>query len=289
MREYASDSSDNDDSATPDDKSVNDSKKEMQLVKQVKDKAAALTFDSNDAYKIKSESKHNMKKQPASLKDAGDQGEILESDLKTSDKVKSEPVIDFFGLSNVECDEEPDNTGSESNVCNRVEMVNAQGRVIPVEIPQSEFWTDIKASEVQKLQSRKIEKQIQSNETITQRKRNFPDFEHKNTVFPDFKGPGLQSKQSSSSKIAENHARTSSLNQNTSIQHHSQARKLYFIHPKISPLLHNKRLACRIPSKQEWKCQGHGGAVNRVKWNVPSYSHLFATCSMDSMIKVFQV
>ena len=279
MNDYASDSSDDEDSVIKDRDSTKDAN---QLVKQVSNNATDCVVDVDVIDKVKSKSIQNSKNAPASLGDADDK---KESDLNVSDKVNSKPSVDFFGLSNVESEEEPDNT--ESNfLSKREEMVSIHGTVIPVEIPGSQFWTDLETSELQKLQGRNIEKQRQSHEIAALRKRNFADFEHRGPVSSNFHNSRVKLKDSNQGKVTESQKNTSSFNQSTSIQQQSQPRKLYFIHPKISPLLHNRQQTCRVPSMMEWKGQGHGGAVNRVKWNVPSYSHLFLTCSMDSTIKV---
>ena len=278
MNDYASDSSDDEDLASED----NDSKKgATRLEKQVNEKASVNAVELDDIYtnKVETESMLNRKKETAFSDDA-------EDIIDVSDKVNSKPVFDFFGLSNVESNEEPDNTESKS-LSKRVEMVSTHGTVIPVEIPGSQFWTDLETSELQKLQGRNIEKQRQSHEIAALRKRNFAGFEHRGPVSSNFHSSRVKLKDSNQGKVTESQKNTSSFNQSTSIQ--SQPRKLYFIHPKISPLLHNRQQTCRVPSTMEWKGQGHGGAVNRVKWNVPSYSHLFVTCSMDSTIKVLRV
>ena len=287
MKEYASDSSDNEGSDSDDkdkdsgkDSGNNGTQQEKQAHYKKTTEVHAVGPDSMDNKKIESDP----------LKGTGDGSSIIdsiESDLNVPGKTLSKPVVDFFGLSNVETEDEFDNVEHESP--SKKVDISSQGTVIPVEIPGSEFWTGMETSELQKFQDRKTENERQSNDSVARRKRNFPHLghEHEQSVSSNIYGSRVRLKESNKGKVIESNRNTSSFNQSTS-QDPSQTRKLYFVHPKISPLLHNHQQTCRVPSKVEWKGQGHGGAVNRVKWNVPSYSHLFVTCSMDSTIKVFK-
>ena len=284
MKEYASDPSDNEGSDS-DDKDKDSGSNGTQQEKQTHYE------ETTEVHAVDPESMGNKKIESDPLKGTGDDSyriDSIEGDLNVNDNTRSKPVVDFFGLSNVETEDEFDNVEHESP-SKKVDIVSSQGTVIPLEVPGSEFWTGMETSELQKFQDRKTENERQSNDSVARRKRNFPHFrhEHEQSVSSNIYVSRVRLKESNQGKVIESNRNTSSFNQSTS-QDPSQTRKLYFVHPKISPLLHNHQQTCRVPSKVEWKGQGHGGAVNRVKWNVPSYSHLFVTCSMDSTIKVFK-
>lgn len=55
-----------------------------------------------------------------------------------------------------------------------------------------------------------------------------------------------------------------------------EARKIFFIHHKVTPGL-SQNLPCKYPSQLDssWLC--HDNAINRISWNIPNYSHLILT------------
>lgn len=262
---------------------------EILLKEYASDSSDDEDFPSRDCYSHDDTKTDATDRLAEQVEDRRDKKVAEIADLDAADKEKGESTFDFFGLFNVGSDEvdkkEEDNT---KVISGRVENVSVEGKVLPVEIPESEFWTDVKASELQTLQNRKFENEnlTRTVQSANQRKRNFTNAQHQNKGFSNLGGSTVKLKHSNAFENPKSQSEQTSLSDNTFAKDKSQIRKLYFIHPKITPLLHNKRPTCRLPSKQEWKCQGHAGAVNRVKWNVPSYSHLFVTCSMDSYIKV---
>ena len=199
---------------------------------------------------------------------------------------KKETTTDYFGFSAVDFDEEinevVDRCKSDDN---KMESVSVRGKLVSVEIPDSSFWDDVKGSELQSFQDSVIERERRDKNNGNQRKRIFPDTKQSNSYSSKYGKVSVQPKQYSGSKETRE-IKSDSFAEAGSNRHLQQDRKLYFVHPKIAPLLHNRRQTCRVPSKPEWQDQGHSGAVNRIKWNVQSYSHLFVTCSMDSTVKV---
>ncbi|GFO48708.1 WD repeat-containing protein 25 [Plakobranchus ocellatus] len=68
----------------------------------------------------------------------------------------------------------------------------------------------------------------------------------------------------------------------------AENKKVFYVHSKVAPLLHsyfNSKLACKASAS--W-C-AHDGAVNRLNWNQPNFSHLLVTSGMDSRICVWNV
>ena len=202
------------------------------------------------------------------------------------------PKIDYFGLSNEESEYDMNELENKPKFsAKKVEKVSVEGKFVSLEIPDSKFWSDVESSQLQGIQNRVVESRrikehsgtIDSHEE-SKRKRSGPSFEQN---VSSSKRDNFAVKSSQELHVGSyNESRQSKVIESALTKQQSQIRKLFFIHPKIAPLLHYQRQTCRAPSKQEWKSQGHAGSVNRVKWNVSSYSHLFVTCSMDSTIKV---
>ncbi|KAL5009392.1 hypothetical protein ScPMuIL_014973 [Solemya velum] len=66
-------------------------------------------------------------------------------------------------------------------------------------------------------------------------------------------------------------------------------RKMFYVHSKIQPWLSGRNISNRIPSKLEKQLVSQSGVINRVMWNVPSYSHLLVSASMDGSVKIWNV
>ncbi|KAJ8309167.1 hypothetical protein KUTeg_014041, partial [Tegillarca granosa] len=67
-----------------------------------------------------------------------------------------------------------------------------------------------------------------------------------------------------------------------------QKRKLYYLHSKITQCLY-KKSKNYSPVKLEQELFAHEGAINKVKWNIPNYSHLFLSASMDTTVKIWNI
>ena len=316
MKEYASDSSSDEDNDN--NHSVKESNQEVNKAadfsltesletdgKSAETKAYLPTFDGDEGKVYLSEKARSFG-DGADLQKVGSSKEEKEPSemslvLSNVDSYEEEPVsgaelgllvkkektaTNYFGLSAVDSDEEisevVDRCKSDDN---KVESVNVRGKLVSVEIPGSSFWDDVKSSELQSFQDSVIERERRDRSNVNQRKRIFPGSEQSNSYSSKYGKVSVQPKQYSSSKETQE-IKSHSFKEAGSNRHLLQDRKLYFVHPKIAPLLHYRRQAFRVPSKPEWQDQGHSGAVNRIKWNVESYSHLFVTCSMDSTIKV---
>jgi len=64
----------------------------------------------------------------------------------------------------------------------------------------------------------------------------------------------------------------------------------FMVHHKVAPHLHAvMRSTNRIPRKVLRVLPGHSGTVNRIHWNVPEYSNLLLTASMDTTVRVWNV
>lgn len=62
----------------------------------------------------------------------------------------------------------------------------------------------------------------------------------------------------------------------------------FFVHHKVSPFLH-QNVRCQPPRRVCVQLEGHAGAVNRIKWCKPEHSHLLASVSMDTTVKIWNV
>ena len=62
----------------------------------------------------------------------------------------------------------------------------------------------------------------------------------------------------------------------------------FYVHHKISPALHQKE-TCYPPTRKYVCLKGHVGAVNRVRWSKPEFSHLIASACMDNTVKIWNI
>lgn len=150
---------------------------------------------------------------------------------------------------------------------------------VTVEIPSSSFWYDLPVDDIQAYQ--------QTDKQYAKYSDKRPDIGVGQKRTANRYGNQMYLKKTKVSKEFE--AGLSKEKEQCGEHNSSQKRKLYFIHPKVTPLLHNKRINCKLPTAKEWDNPGHAGAVNRLKWNIPNYSHLLVTCSMDSTIKIWNI
>lgn len=193
---------------------------------------------------------------------------------------------DFFGLfskdsskSRVKKELKNDTVVSKS--------VKVNDELVNVNIPDSSFWNDLPVDELQNLQhSAQYDGKTIDNsckhykakylQGPVQKRPADSRFSHRDRN----KEKKLKVPSTSNTGYADNKP-TEAVTK--------EKRKLFFIHPKINPLLFSQKLHCKIPTKQEWTNPGHAGATNRMKWNIPTYSHLLVTCSMDSSIKIWNI
>lgn len=166
--------------------------------------------------------------------------------------------------------------------------VNVDNEKVTVEIPNSSFWKDIPVDDIEVDQETASGREEDVLHKMYKRDRKHLDKRC------DYGGqPGdNHGHQRFLKRTKFSNELIHSVNKDTQqtvgcIE--SERRKIYFVHSKITPLLHNKRMTCRLPSSKEWDNPGHAGAVNRLKWNIPNYSHLLVTCSMDSSVKVWNI
>ncbi|XP_045186364.2 WD repeat-containing protein 25-like [Mercenaria mercenaria] len=226
------------------------------------------------------------------LKDYASESEDSNSnEVETSDTCKTENIRhDFFGIftrDSSAIDDEKEKHGKETVVKKSVRIDNEK---VTVEIPSTSFWSDLPSNELQVFQqtskfdgrkvenSRKLYKKpsFQGHDVSVQQKRTSDS--HGNQS--DIKRQKASVECDTSFNKDRDQHETRRLN---------EKRKLFFIHPKITPLLQSKGLNNNIPKNKEWENPGHAGAINRLKWNVPNYSHLLVTCSMDTTLKLWNI
>jgi len=64
----------------------------------------------------------------------------------------------------------------------------------------------------------------------------------------------------------------------------------FVVHRKVAPSLHSvTQNTNRTPRKVLRVLLGHSGPVNRIHWNIPEFSNLLLTASMDTTIRVWNV
>ena len=224
-------------------------------------------------------------------KEINDDLDNTKTDHRNSSQKTETFKVDYFGLSEDDSKSECSETGSSNQSrANKIENVHIEGKSVSVEIPSSNFWKELKSSELQSLQDNVIKSKAvgyfrETSKHNLKKRQKFvanSDQESSYSRSQKFDARLSQKRDSYGNQQNQSYGSTAKMADNQQ----SQSRKLFFVHPKISPLLHSHRQTCRAPSNLEWKSQCHGGAVNRVKWNISQYSHLFVTCSMDSTIKV---
>jgi len=198
---------------------------------------------------------------------SNDESGETESDKHTS--VSSDH--DFFGLfshqQNVMLEDDnaikPDNTPVKADNLNT--KTEFRMNDVTVDIPQSSFWEGVSTSDVR----------VEESSTNLKRK-------------VGIKGNASKKYPKSHSDAVKLAAHVSDQVKTQSSQN-DKARKMYFVHSKVQHLLHKNVSNNKPPTKLEWTNPGHASATNRIQWNIPSFSHLLVSCSMDSSIKVWNV
>lgn len=218
----------------------------------------------------------------------------VNDDTEKEDKSECETIDNFFGIfpgKSSKLTVNKDEKQLELKDKNTKVDVKVDGQEkITAEIPSSSFWSDLQNDELQilhetaKFTGKKAEHSSKvyvkstshREDVIFQQKRSF---DHKS-------GHSDIKKQKTAVQLVttlNKQGETSETCRNI------EKRKLLVIHPKISPVLHIRKKKYVTPKNKEWENPGHGGAINRLKWNVPNYSHLLVTASMDSVIKIWNV
>jgi len=208
-------------------------------------------------------------------KDDKDEPDIIETKAKRFEN--DSDVSGTFGLvsSEPQLGTEEKNEGSKNEaqqVTKRKIKVNNEA--LDVEIPNSSFWSDTKDLDLQLLQNthRKSLKKPRhfSQHGSENAKYQLQNFGKRRT------GP-TQGMEASTGEFGERAADAKT------------KRKIYFVHPKVTPHLQRHGVHCKVPTTKEWTNAAHAGATNRIKWNIPTYSHLLVSCSMDTTVKIWNV
>ena len=62
----------------------------------------------------------------------------------------------------------------------------------------------------------------------------------------------------------------------------------FVVHHRVAPYLHSNIVTINKPPKNELcEMNGHMGAINRVQWCIPNYSHLLLTACMDNTVRIW--
>lgn len=154
--------------------------------------------------------------------------------------------------------------------------VKVESELLDIEIPDTSFWKETKQLDLQELQQ--VKKRIEKHEG---EKRIFSKRCTKVSVHHS---------ASKMLKTEQSAAHVENTDETASVSHSDQTRrKMYFVHSKVAPYLHQKTIHCKVPSSKEWTHPAHAGAINKVRWNIASFSHLLVSCSMDTTVKIWNV
>lgn len=204
-----------------------------------------------------------------------------------ADKDIGESSFDYFGLKSSKSPK-PTIKHTEKKATAVKEYVDIDSEKVQVDLPSTSFWKYSNLDEVQILKqtsaydgkslrdSRQLYKSQKHKMTANNCKDNF-----------DTKSNLKRPRLASDHKFESDHKSHQVLDAGTTDK--LIRRKMFYIHPKIAPYIHSRSSICKIPTVKEWHHSGHAGVTNRLKWNVPNYSHLLVSCSMDSTVKIWNI
>lgn len=192
---------------------------------------------------------------------------------KATQQVHSEHKTDVdntFGLISSRSSQEKnfDTVTKDEKVLKR--KLQLGNETLDVEIPNSSFWNDASVLDLQSLQSNEYK-----NKQTKKYKHSGIKYYSQKDVTPEVDFTNASNSYSSKPSDCE--------------KEDSSKRKTYFVHPKITSHLHKQNVNCKLPTAIEWTNPAHAGVTNRIKWNIPMYSHLLVSCSMDTTVKVWNV
>ena len=187
---------------------------------------------------------------------------------QTSDNSAS--AVDYFNLN----DDSDDSDCAAPEIKKRRECV-IETKEGEVSLPQGDFWDSFTEEDAKKCLSTKYEPD-----------RSQGSKESLSTKRPFYKHFTVQKK--SVNDTSSNSAVNSPLE--SSNKGHYAKRQFCYIHSKIAPHLSKNTVISKCPGRKE-KCikAAHSGVINRVKWNVVNYSHLFLSASMDGSVKIWNI
>ena len=64
---------------------------------------------------------------------------------------------------------------------------------------------------------------------------------------------------------------------------------VFRVHEKVAPVLNQEHACFCAPKKLTKTLSGHMGAINRIKWCAPQFSHIIASASMDKKICLWNI
>ena len=221
----------------------------------------------------------------------GDSSKKLTSN-ETEDSSKN-VTVDFFGMLS---------GGSTSRILSKGEKQHKLsdgkkvldikvegGEKITAEIPSSSFWNDVQSEELRVLDqtSNYDGRNVEHPSMLYRKQTGKMDGSSQQKRTCDYNSSQSYNKR----QITNVQSKTAVNEQRETIETCKtvEKRKMFIVHPRILPMIHGKRKKCTTPGNKEWDNPGHAGAINRLKWNVPNYSHLLVTASMDSSIKIWNV
>ena len=214
---------------------------------------------------------------------------------KNSGNVES---ADFFNLSSLK--------SKPNRPSPKAEQAKHAFKDIPgsIEVPNSEFWSEFVPVEdsncYQHAPEETLHDEYYRKQTVDE--INSSDFH------PAFRKQSRRSQLGSESSYRKHSARNAShpysnpyrtvsgghIDRNASNSHFatqprnvhsSEKRKVYYIHSKVAPYLHTHSVF-RPASKTSASWSAHDGAVNRLHWNIPNFSHLLVTAGKDFSFSV---
>ncbi|KAH3854758.1 WD repeat-containing protein 25-like [Dreissena polymorpha] len=191
------------------------------------------------------------------------------SDTTYQEDKGSNMYLDFFGLKPESHTYFQKRISSCEQDMGRSTSVNIGHIPVIVEIPGTSFWEETQLSDIQILEQ---------TDSIGRKPKPVTCNLEKNEE-------RLRPYDKCLSLNARNKAKTDK--DSHASKHTDIARKLYYVHPIVSPHLHGKKSSCVVPSRLEWTHPGHAGACNRLQWNIAAYSHLLVSVSMDTSVKVW--
>lgn len=158
-----------------------------------------------------------------------------------------------------------------------------------VELPNTEFWQNVENQNI--VVHSLLQKQNNDKNNIAEHNNKIDTESHYNKDKVKNFTEGCEKFNFST---VQNHLKKST-RPKTEIKHSHQTqsdtvqeRKLYYLHSKITHCLY-KKSKNSAPVKLEKEIFAHKGVINCVKWNIPNYSHLFLTASMDTKIKIWNI
>ncbi|GAB1608184.1 WD repeat-containing protein 25-like [Argonauta hians] len=174
--------------------------------------------------------------------------------------------------------------------------INDQGNSIS--LPSDAFWKDISEEEISRpanlkhhfieaVSNKETSSETQS-EVVVEPSQSIC-CKRLNLIQESFDTKAYTSKKQKLNKTTENQEVTVG-NLPKTENPEKNKRKIFFVHGKIAPHQANMHHAQnQIAKKRETSMQAHSGAINRIQWCIPQYSHLLLSAADDSQVKIWNM